>query len=47
MEESLDKIANGEQEWVALCDKCNKEIDNLVDGLKDETKIEIKNIIRG
>jgi DNA topoisomerase-1 len=42
MEESLDKIAKGEQEWVALCDKCNKEIDNLVDGLKDETKIEIK-----
>ena len=42
MEESLDKIAKGEQEWVALCDKCNKEIDNLVDGLKDESKIEIK-----
>ena len=42
MEESLDKIAKGQQEWVALCDKCNKQIDNLVNGLKDESKIEIK-----
>jgi DNA topoisomerase-1 len=42
MEESLDKIAKGEQLWIDLCDKCNKEIDLLIDGLKDETKIEIK-----
>ena len=42
METSLDKIAKGEHEWVDLCDKCNKEIDNLIDGVKDETKIEIK-----
>jgi len=42
MEDSLDKIAKGEYIWHELCNKCNKEIDSLVDGLKDETKIEIK-----
>jgi len=42
MEEALDKIAKGEQIWHQLCNKCNTEIDTLVDGLKDETKIEIK-----
>jgi DNA topoisomerase-1 len=42
MEDSLDKIAKGELIWFELCDSCNKQIDNLVDGLKDETKIEIK-----
>jgi len=42
MEDDLDKISKGEHIWHELCNKCNKEIDNLVDGLKDETKIEIK-----
>ena len=42
MEDALDKIAKGEYIWHELCNKCNKEIDTLVDGLKDETKIEIK-----
>ena len=42
MENDLDKIAKGELIWSELCDKCNKQLDNLVDGLKDETKIEIK-----
>jgi DNA topoisomerase-1 len=42
MEEALDKIAKGEQIWHQLCNKYNTEIDTLVDGLKDETKIEIK-----
>jgi DNA topoisomerase-1 len=42
MEGSLDKIAKGESIWYELCDSCNKQIDNLVDGLKDETKIEIR-----
>jgi len=42
MEDALDKIAKGEYIWHELCNKCNKEIDALVDGLKDETKIEIK-----
>jgi len=42
MENDLDKIAKGEFNWVDLCDKCNKQIDNLVDGLRDETKFEYK-----
>ena len=42
MEDDLDKISKGEHIWHELCNKCNKEIDTLVDGLKDETKIEIK-----
>jgi DNA topoisomerase-1 len=42
MEDTLDKIAKGDTIWYELCDACNKEIDKLVDGLKDETKIEMK-----
>ena len=42
MEDALDKIAKSQYIWHELCNKCNKEIDTLVDGLKDETKIEIK-----
>jgi len=42
MEETLDNIANGITEWVLLCDNCNKQLDLLIDGLKDETKIECK-----
>lgn len=42
MENDLDKISKGEIIWYELCYKCNKQLDNLIDGLKDETKIEIK-----
>ena len=42
MEDELDKIAKGESIWYNLCDICNKQLDILVDGLKDETKIEVK-----
>ena len=42
METDLDKISKGQLIWYELCDKCNKQLDTLVDGLKDETKIEIK-----
>lgn len=42
MEDELDKISKGETIWYNLCDTCNKQIDQLVDGLKDETKIEVK-----
>ena len=42
MEDELDKISKGETIWYNLCDTCNKQIDTLVDGLKDETKIEVK-----
>lgn len=42
MEDELDKISKGNTIWYNLCDTCNKQIDKLVDGLKDETKIELK-----
>jgi DNA topoisomerase-1 len=42
MEDELDKIAKGQALWYNLCDTCNKQLDILVDGLKDETKIEVK-----
>ena len=42
MEDELDKIAKGELIWFNLCENCNNQIDLLTDGLKDETKIEIK-----
>ena len=42
MEDELDKIAKGQSIWYNLCDTCNKQLDTLVDGLKDETKIEVK-----
>jgi DNA topoisomerase-1 len=42
MEDELDKIAKGHAIWYNLCDTCNKKLDTLLDGLKDETKIEVK-----
>jgi DNA topoisomerase-1 len=42
MEDELDKIAKGEMNWVALCDKCNKQIDSLANELKDEPKFEMQ-----
>jgi len=42
MEDGLDKISKGELCWVELCNNFNTQIDRLVAGLKDETKIEIK-----
>ena len=42
MEDELDKIAKGHAIWYNLCSACNKQIDILVDGLKDESKIEVK-----
>lgn len=42
MEDSLDKIAKGNLSWFDLCESCNKQIDMLIDGLKYETKFEIK-----
>jgi DNA topoisomerase-1 len=42
MENELDKIAKGDITWFNICEKCNNQIDLLIDDLKDETKIEIK-----
>jgi DNA topoisomerase-1 len=42
MENSLDQIAKDQFNWTELCDKCNKQIDKLIEGIKDETKFEYK-----
>jgi len=42
MEDELDKISKGSTIWYNLCDTCNKQVDKFIDGLKDETKIELK-----
>ena len=42
MEVLLDKIAKGETVWTDVCSTCNKEIDDLLATIKDESKYEIK-----
>lgn len=42
MEESLDKISKGQISWSYLCSSCNKEVDQLIYNVKNETKIEFK-----
>lgn len=42
MEDSLDKIAKGELIWFEVCSSCNREVNELVDGIKNETKIEFQ-----
>lgn len=42
MESSLDKISKGELIWVDVCSSCNKEINELVDKVKNETKFEFQ-----
>jgi DNA topoisomerase-1 len=42
MEAALDKIAKGELIWFEVCNACNKEVDELIKIIRDETKLEIK-----
>lgn len=42
MEESLDKIAKGELIWYDVCSSCNKQLDELINDVKHETKIEFQ-----
>jgi DNA topoisomerase-1 len=42
MEDSLDKVAKGQLTWFELCKKCHEQIDQFIDGLDTDTKIEIK-----
>ena len=44
MEDDLDLVAKGEKSWTSICEKCLKEINNLIDKLKEtgEKKHEIK-----
>ena len=42
MEQSLDKIAKGELIWFEVCSSCNKEVDELIEIIRDETKFEFQ-----
>jgi DNA topoisomerase-1 len=42
MESALDKIAKGELIWFELCTACNKEVDELIEIIRDETKFEVQ-----
>jgi DNA topoisomerase-1 len=42
MEESLDKVAKGQLIWYEICSGCNKEIDEFIESVKNETKIEFQ-----
>jgi len=42
METALDKIAKGELIWFEVCSLCNKEIDELIEIIRDETKFEFQ-----
>jgi len=42
MEDELDNISKGNTVWYELCRQCNNQVDELIDNLKDETKIEFK-----
>lgn len=41
MEESLDKITKNEVNWIDVCSDCNKEVDNLIEAIRNETKYEV------
>jgi len=42
MEAALDKIAKGELIWFEVCSSCNKEVDELIESIKNETKFEFQ-----
>jgi DNA topoisomerase-1 len=42
MEDELDNISKGIIVWYDLCRQCNNQVDELIENLKDETKIEFK-----
>jgi len=42
MEETLDKIARGNYIWHELCQKCNEQIDQLINVMGPQAKMEIK-----
>jgi DNA topoisomerase-1 len=42
METSLDRISKGELSWFDVCAACNKEVEELITIIKDETKIKFQ-----
>jgi DNA topoisomerase-1 len=42
MEDVLDKIATGQGKWTDICSTCHNDLCQIIDGLKDLKKFEIK-----
>ena len=42
MESALDKISKGQLIWFEVCSSCNKEVDELIELIRNETKYEFK-----
>ena len=42
MESALDKISKGELIWFEVCSSCNKEVDSLIEVIRDATKFEFQ-----
>jgi topoisomerase IA-like protein len=42
MEDDLDKIATGQGKWTDICSTCHNDLTQIIDGLKDLKKFEIK-----
>ena len=42
MEDDLDKIATGQGKWTDICSICHNDLTQIIDGLKDLKKFEIK-----
>lgn len=42
MEDELDKIASGQGKWTSVCSTCHNDLTQIIDGLKDLKKFEIR-----
>jgi len=42
MEDELDKIASGQGKWTSVCSTCHNDLIQIIDGLKDLKKFEIR-----
>ena len=42
MELNLDKISKDQMAWTDVCDMCNKEVDELINGIQNEPKMVFK-----
>ena len=42
MEDELDKIATGQGKWTSVCSTCHNDLTQIIDGLKDLKKFEIR-----
>ena len=42
MEDELDKISSGQGKWTSVCSTCHNDLTQIIDGLKDLKKFEIR-----